>query len=125
MKYAVGLVEAIGLATAVEAADAAVKSANVELLGMESTKGDGMHVIKLLGDVGAVKAGVAAAQAACSNGRGCFSVTIIARPADQLESMIHNDLTIGAHSPKQQLPTVVLEDYYKYNPQNTEEEAQE
>lgn len=116
MKYALGLIEAIGLATAFEAADAAVKSANVELLGLESSKGDGMHTVKLLGDVGAVEAGVAAGAAACAKGRGCYSVTIIPRPASQLEPMVHNDLTIGAHSPKQQLPSVVMEDYLKYNP---------
>ncbi len=116
MKYALGLVEAIGLATAYEAADAAVKAANIELLGLEPCRGDGMHTIKILGDVGAVKAAVAAAQAACAKGRGCFSVDIIARPADLLEPLVHNQATIGAHSPKTQLPSVVLEDWQKYNP---------
>lgn len=43
MRNALGLIEAIGLATAIEAADAAVKSANVQLLGIEPCKGDGMH----------------------------------------------------------------------------------
>ena len=38
MRQALGLIEAIGLATAIEATDAAVKSANVELLGLESLK---------------------------------------------------------------------------------------
>ncbi|HAZ06294.1 MAG TPA: BMC domain-containing protein, partial [Acetobacterium sp.] len=42
---AIGLIEAIGLATAVEAADAAVKSANVRLIGYEACKGDGMSTI--------------------------------------------------------------------------------
>ncbi len=117
MKYALGLVEAIGLATAFEAADAAVKSANVELLGLEPCRGDGMHTVKLLGEVGAVEAGVAAAQAACAKGRGCFSVTIIPRPHNALEPMVHNEMTIGAHCKKTQLPRVVLEDHKKYNPE--------
>ncbi|MBP2646176.1 MAG: hypothetical protein H6Q75_1616 [Firmicutes bacterium] len=41
-----GLVETIGLAAAVEAADAAVKSANVGLLGYELTRGGGMVTVK-------------------------------------------------------------------------------
>ncbi|MDP2842150.1 MAG: BMC domain-containing protein, partial [Acetobacterium sp.] len=60
---AIGLIEAIGLATAIEAADAAVKSANVRLIGYEACKGDGMSTIKVAGDIGAVKAAVDAATA--------------------------------------------------------------
>jgi len=100
MKQALGLVEAIGLATAIEAADAAVKSANVQLLGLESTKGNGMHTIKLLGNVGAVKAACEAATAACSRGRGVFSVKVMPRPSDALDPMIFNDATIG-YTPKE------------------------
>lgn len=95
MKQALGLIEAIGLATAIEAADAAVKSANVELLGMEPCKGSGMHTIKLLGDVGAVKAACEAGSAACDKGRGVFSVKVIPRPADGLSPMIYNTQTKG------------------------------
>ena len=36
-----GLIETQGLAAGIEAADAAVKSANVELVGYELTKGGG------------------------------------------------------------------------------------
>lgn len=90
MRYALGLIEAIGLATAYEAADAAVKSANVTLLGFEPAKGDGMHTIKVAGDVGAVKAAVEAATAAAARGRGVFSATVIARPADSIEPLIEN-----------------------------------
>ena len=94
MRQALGLIEAIGLATAIEATDAAVKSANVELLGLESAKGDGMHTIKVVGDVGAVKAAVEAATAACAKGRGVFSTKVIARPADGLGPMIYNNQTM-------------------------------
>ena len=93
MRQALGLIEAIGLATAIEATDAAVKSANVELLGLESAKGDGMHTIKVVGDVGAVKAAVEAATAACAKGRGVFSTKVIARPADGLGPMIYKKPT--------------------------------
>ncbi|MEF9918487.1 MAG: BMC domain-containing protein [Eubacterium sp.] len=95
LQQALGLIEAIGLATAIEAADAAVKSANVELLGLEPCKGDGMHTIKVLGDVGAVKAACEAASAACSKGRGVWSVKVIARPAEGLMPLIFNNDTLG------------------------------
>ena len=95
MRQALGLVEAIGLATAIEAADAAVKSANVTLVGLEPAKGNGMHTIKLLGDVGAVKAGVEAASVACDKGRGVFSVKVIPRPDSRIDALIANDQTLG------------------------------
>lgn len=96
MREALGLIEAIGLATAYEAADAAVKAANVRLIGMEACKGDGMHTVKLAGDVGAVTAGVAAAKAACAKGRGCFGAVVIARPAEQIEPLTRNARPGGA-----------------------------
>lgn len=95
MKEALGLIEAIGLATAIEATDAAVKSANVKLLGLEPCKGDGMHTIKVIGDVGAVKAACEAGAAACAKGRGVFSVKVIPRPADGIYPLIYNDQTLG------------------------------
>ncbi|NLN98176.1 MAG: BMC domain-containing protein [Eubacteriaceae bacterium] len=95
MVQALGIIEAIGMATAIEAADAACKSANVTLLGMEPCRGDGMYTIKILGDVGAVKAACQAAEAACSKGRGCFSAKVIARPSDGILPMIFNENTVG------------------------------
>ena len=95
MKNALGLIEAIGLATAIEAADAAVKSANIELLGIEGCRGDGRQTIKVIGDVGAVKAACDAAVAACDKGRGCFSVKVIPRPSEGIAPAIFNNLTVG------------------------------
>ena len=62
-----GLIETYGLLPAVEAADAAIKSANVELIGYEFAKGSGMTVVKVEGDVGAVKAAIAAASSLFSS----------------------------------------------------------
>ena len=42
-KKSLGLIETQGLAAGIEAADAAVKSANVELVGYELTKGGGCY----------------------------------------------------------------------------------
>lgn len=96
---AIGLIEAIGLATAVEAADAAVKSANVRLIGYEACKGDGMSTIKVAGDIGAVKAAVDAATAACAKGRGVWATKVIARPSEGIEKLIYNSETVGYNPP--------------------------
>lgn len=61
-----GLIETVGMSAAVEAADAAMKSANVSLVGYELTKGGGMVTVKLEGEVGAINAAVAAAISAAS-----------------------------------------------------------
>lgn len=95
MRQSIGFIEAKGLATAIEAADAAVKAANVCLLGIESSRGGGMHVVKVLGDVGACKAAVQAGEAACDKGNGCQSAVVIARPSDGLMPMVYNTQTKG------------------------------
>jgi len=97
---AIGLIEAIGLATAVAAADAAVKSANVRLIGYETCKDNGMTTIKVAGDVGAVKAAVEAATAACSRGRGLWGSKVIARPSEGIEKLIYNSHTVGYTPPE-------------------------
>ena len=92
----IGLIEAIGLCAGVTAADAAVKSANVKLIGYEYSKGDGMTTIKVEGDVGAVKAAVAAGAKAAEPLGGVKSVDVIARPADGiLPTLIHNKENVG------------------------------
>jgi hypothetical protein len=85
---ALGLIETIGLATAFEAADAALKAANVKLLGYENTKGGGRITIKFVGDVGAVKAAVAAGIAAALRIGRVESSLVIARPHQEIEGLI-------------------------------------
>lgn len=85
---ALGLIETVGLPTAIEAADAAVKSANVSLLGYEKTRGSGLITVKLRGDVGAVKAAVEAGVAAASRVGKVFSSHVIPRPHDETDSLI-------------------------------------
>ena len=58
-KEALGMIETKGLVGAIEAADAMVKSANVTLVGYEKI-GSGLVTVMVRGDVGAVKAAVAA-----------------------------------------------------------------
>lgn len=90
MKYALGLIETIGLISAIEAADAAVKAANVKLLGYENTKGGGKITVKFVGDVGAVQAGVAAGVAAAMRVGKVYGQRVIPRPHDEIEALITN-----------------------------------
>jgi len=98
-QLSLGLIETVGLAAAIEAADTAVKAANVELIGYELTRGDGMAVIKIQGEVGAVNAAVsAAAQAAARVGR-VASIKVIPRPAEGIEGLVVNADTVGVPVP--------------------------
>jgi ethanolamine utilization protein EutM len=85
---ALGLIETIGLITAIEAADTALKAANVKLLGYENTKGGGRITIKLVGDVGAVKAAVAAGVAAAERIGRIESFLVIPRPHQEIEGLV-------------------------------------
>lgn len=61
MLKALGLIEVIGFVGAVEAADVALKAANVTLIGIEKVSA-GIVTVKITGDVGAVKAAVEASE---------------------------------------------------------------
>ncbi len=100
MLKSLGLIETIGLTTGITAADAAVKSANVTLVGYEMAKGSGRTVIKVEGDVGAVKAAVDAACAAALRVGQIAGAKVIARPSESLESMIRNKDTVGYNAEK-------------------------
>lgn len=87
-RNAIGLIEVVGMAAALAAADAAVKSANVQLLGYEKTKGGGMITIKFEGDVGAVKAALDAASVEAGKVNRVVSKHFIPRPSDELEKIL-------------------------------------
>jgi microcompartment protein CcmL/EutN len=87
---ALGMIETVGLASAIEAADAAVKSANVTLIGYELTKGGGMVTVKFEGDVGSVKAAVEAGVAAAERVGKVFSKHVIPRPGNGVEAIVFN-----------------------------------
>jgi ethanolamine utilization protein EutM len=94
-RNALGLIEVVGLAAGIEAADAAVKAANVDLVGYELSKGGGMVVIKIYGDVGAVKAAIEAAAASASRVSKVVASHVIPRPGEGLERLIANRDTVG------------------------------
>ena len=90
-----GTIEVFGLPAAVEAADVACKTANVQLIGYETTDGMGMVAVKIEGSVSAVQAAVAAASAAAARVSKVFATSIIARPSEQLEPVVSTEATVG------------------------------
>ena len=84
MTDALGMIETRSFAAVVEAADAAVKAARVELVGYEKT-GGGYTTIIVRGDVAAVRAACDAAQTAAGRVGDVVAVHIIARPHDQVD----------------------------------------
>lgn len=92
---ALGLIETIGLTAAIEACDAALKSANITLIGYELTRGGGMVTVKIEGDVGAVKAAIEAAEAAASKVNKVYTSLVIPRPIVGIKRMIASDETVG------------------------------
>lgn len=87
MNNALGLVETKGLVGAIEAADAMVKSANVQLIGYEKI-GSGLITVMVRGDVGAVKAAVDAGSAAASVVGEVKSSRVIPRPHSDVEAIL-------------------------------------
>ena len=57
-----GYIEVVGLVPAIAAADAALKAANVEVVGRENT-GKAMIAVIIKGEIGAVRAAIDAAEA--------------------------------------------------------------
>ena len=76
---ALGMIETRGLTASIEAADAMLKSADVELVGTEKI-GSGLVTVMVQGDVGAVKAAVESGQEAASRIGELVAVHVIPRP---------------------------------------------
>ena len=82
-----GMIETKGLIGAIEAADAMVKSANVQLVGKEQV-GGGLVTVMVRGDVGAVKAATDAGAAAAEKVGELISVHVIARPQTEVDVIL-------------------------------------
>lgn len=82
-----GMIETKGLVGAIEAADAMVKSANVQLVGKEQV-GGGLVTVMVRGDVGAVKAATDAGAAAAEKVGELVSVHVIARPHMEVDNIL-------------------------------------
>ncbi len=84
---ALGMIETKGLVGSIEAADAMVKAANVELVGREQV-GSGLVTVMVRGDVGAVKAATDGGAAAAERVGELVSVHVIPRPHADVEKIL-------------------------------------
>jgi len=74
------MIETRGLTALVEATDAMLKSANVELVGPMVQVGNALVTVCVTGDVAAVKAATEAGKIAAQTLGEVVSVSVIARP---------------------------------------------
>ncbi len=84
---ALGMIETRGLVAAIEAADAMVKAANVELIGTEKI-GSGLVSVMVRGDVGAVKSAVEAGSNSASRLGEIIATHVIPRPHGDVEKIL-------------------------------------
>ncbi len=92
---ALGMIETRGLVAAIEAADAMVKSANVQLVGKEQV-GGGLVTVMVRGDVGAVKSATDAGAAAAEKVGELISVHVIPRPHTEVDAILPKGKDTGA-----------------------------
>jgi ethanolamine utilization protein EutM len=88
-REALGMVETRGFVGAAEAADAMVKTANVELIGREYLL-NGYVAVLVRGDVGSVKAATEAGSVAARRVGELISVHVIPRPFEETEKILNH-----------------------------------
>jgi microcompartment protein CcmL/EutN len=81
---ALGMIETRGFVGMIEAADAMVKAAHVEIVSWQKVDA-GLVTVLVRGDVGSVKAATDAGAAAARRVGELVAVHVIPRPADDLE----------------------------------------
>lgn len=88
MSDALGMIETRGFVGMVEAADAMVKAAKVELVGYEKGYGGGYITAIVRGDVAAVKAATEAGARAAERVGELVSVHVIPRPHANIDAVL-------------------------------------
>ena len=86
---AIGMIETRGLVAAIEAADAMLKAANVDLIGKQQI-GNGLVTVIVAGDVGAVKAATDAGASSAARVGEVVSVHVISRPGREIGPILTN-----------------------------------
>ena len=81
-----GYIEVVGLVPAIAAADAALKAANVEVVGRENT-GKAMIAVIIKGEIGAVRAAIDPAEAEGGRTAKVVNTNVIARPDEALSAL--------------------------------------
>lgn len=104
MNDAVGIVEMYGFTSAITAADAAAKAADVKIIAIDSNKPANAETaevplimaVKMQGSVSAVKSAVDAAAAAAESVSGLICKYVIPSPTDDAMKMAKR-ISVGKH----------------------------
>ncbi len=91
---ALGMIETSGLLSAIEAADAGLKAANVHLLGTDYVRG-GLVMVRFEGEVAAVQAAVDAGASAAQRIGHLLSAHVIPRAMPEVFCMLASDPSVG------------------------------
>jgi ethanolamine utilization protein EutM len=91
---ALGMIETRGLVASIEAADAMVKAASVNIVA-QTKSGGGLVSTLVRGEVGAVKAATDAGAVAANKVGDVVSVHVIPRPHDEIEGLL-SDIGSGS-----------------------------
>ena len=83
-----GFIEVIGYVPAIAAADAMVKAANIEIVGMEVI-GGGMVTVAVRGEIGAVRTAVDAGVDAARQNGTLHCSNVIARPSTDAQKILN------------------------------------
>ena len=91
---ALGMIETMGLVSAIEAADAGLKAADVRLLGTDYVRG-GLVMVRFEGEVAAVKSAVDAGTYAAGRVGKVVSSHVIPRAMPEVFCMLASDPSVG------------------------------
>ena len=113
---AVGMIETRGLVGAITAADAAVKTADVHLLGTERVDA-ALVTVTITGDVAAVQAAVEAGAAAAEEAGELVAQHVIPRPHDEVSTIFdytaqnkNHPSTSSSYHDEKEAPAYTIED---------------
>ena len=84
---ALGMIETKGLVALLEASDAMMKAANVQMIGWDKV-GSGMVTSFVVGDVAAVKAAIDAGAETAGRVGEVIATHVIPRPHDELSALV-------------------------------------
>ncbi|MFC4386995.1 BMC domain-containing protein [Gracilibacillus marinus] len=87
MSDSIGIIETRGLTASIEAADAMLKAANVEIVGSEKI-GSGLVSVIIKGDVGAVKAATEVGAESAARVGEVIAVHVIPRPHSDVNKLL-------------------------------------
>ncbi len=108
MLQAIGFIETKGLAGNIDATDAMLKAANVELVG-SATIGAGLTTVIVQGEVGAVRAATEAGAEAAARSGEVHAVHVIPRPHEGLEGIMITKGPATVQLPKEKKNTASTE----------------